>query len=154
MDSLTFPFFPLGDCHLVNVAEPCSFYLSELGRKKFFHPWNVHVGGMFLEVKNPKNLNRKVVLDPNTIFKNHHFDIIFHTFGASGHFPLSAVFKVRNITTNWWLLKIVIGCKTTFGIRFFGIFTSKNMPPYGKSHGCNFFFDISKSLSNKPSLPR
>ena len=49
---------------------------------------------MFLEVKNFENLNRKVVFHPNTIFKNHHFDIIFHTFGALGHFPLSAVFKV------------------------------------------------------------
>ena len=49
---------------------------------KFLHPSIVHVGGMFLEVKNFKNLNPKVVLDPNTILKIHHFVVIFHTFGA------------------------------------------------------------------------
>ena len=37
---------------------------------KFLHPWNVHVGGMFLEVKNFKNLNPKVVLHPNFFFSN------------------------------------------------------------------------------------
>ena len=42
----------------------------------------------------------------------------------------------------------------TLGVRFFGFFTSKNMPPYGACGGCKNFFDISKSLSNKPSLPR
>ena len=47
-------------------------------------------------------------------------------------------------TTKWWFLKILIGWKMTFGIRFFGFFTSKNMPPYGTCHGCKFFL-ISQS---------
>ena len=43
---------------------------------KFFHPANVHVGGMFLEVKNPKNRTPKVVFHPTPIFKSHHFVVI------------------------------------------------------------------------------
>ena len=48
------------------------------------------------------------------------------------------------ITTKWWLLKIVFGCKMTLEVRFFEFFTSRNIPPYGASHGCKFFL-ISQS---------
>ena len=44
--------------------------------KKNLHPAHVPYGGMFLEVKNPKNRTPKVILHPNTIFKNHHFVVI------------------------------------------------------------------------------
>ena len=41
--------------------------------KKNLHPAHVPYGGMFLEVKNPKNRTPKVVFHPNTIFKSHYF---------------------------------------------------------------------------------
>ena len=44
--------------------------------KKILHPWDVPYGGMFLEVKNPKNRTPKVILHPNTIFKSHQFVVI------------------------------------------------------------------------------
>ena len=44
----------------------------EISKKKL-HPWDVPYGGMFLEVKNPKNRTPKVIFHPNTIFKSHHF---------------------------------------------------------------------------------
>ena len=59
---------------------------------------------MFLEVKNFENLNRKVVFHPNTIFKNHHFDIIFHTFGALGHL-LSLFFVIDLFSTVIYILQ-------------------------------------------------
>ena len=44
--------------------------------KNKFHPAHAPYGGMFLEVKNPKNRTPKVILHPNTIFKSHHFVVI------------------------------------------------------------------------------
>ena len=44
--------------------------------KKNLHPAHVPYGGMFLEVKNSKNRTTKVILHPNTIFKNHHFVVM------------------------------------------------------------------------------
>ena len=51
---------------------------------------------------------------------------------------------IRIITTKWWLLKIEFGWKTTLGVRFFGFFTSKNIPPYGTCARCKFFFHTSR----------
>ena len=47
--------------------------------KKILHPPHVPYGGMFLEVKNPKNRTSKVVFHPNRIFKSHHFVVMFLT---------------------------------------------------------------------------
>ena len=44
--------------------------------KKKFHPSHAPYGGMFLEVKNPKNRTPKVVCHPNRIFKSHQFVVI------------------------------------------------------------------------------
>ena len=44
--------------------------------KKFLHPPIFHTGGMFLEVKNFKNPNPKVVFHPNFFFKSHQFLVI------------------------------------------------------------------------------
>ena len=44
--------------------------------EKFLHPAHVPYGGSFLEVKNPKNLNPKVVFHPNIFFKSHQFLVI------------------------------------------------------------------------------
>ena len=56
---------------------------------------------------------------------------------------------VRELCTQWFwsttLFKIEFGSKTSLEVKFFGFFTSKNMPPYGTCGGCKFFFDISKS---------
>ena len=41
--------------------------------KKNFHPSIQHNGGRKMGVKNPKIFTPKVVLDPNSIFKNHYF---------------------------------------------------------------------------------
>ena len=115
---------------------------------KFFHPPIVHVGGMFLEVKIFKNPNPKVVSHPNFFFKSHQFLVISLTEVSRGPIVCreECIYKcIRIITTKWWLLKIDPRCKTTFGVRFFGFFTPKNMPPYGACGGCKFFFDISKS---------
>ena len=44
--------------------------------KKILPPPHVPYGGMFLEVKNPKNRTSKVVFHPNTILKSHQFVVI------------------------------------------------------------------------------
>ena len=53
--------------------------------KKNFHPSIQHNGGRKMGVKNPKIFTPKVVLDPNSIFKIHHFVVIslFQVFGTS-----------------------------------------------------------------------
>ena len=117
--------------------------------KKILHPAHVPYGGMFLEVKNLKNPNPKVVFDPNFFFKSHQFLVlqcICHTLQWLSYTAMAAVSSTDlTITTKWWFLKILFGWKTSFGIRFLEFFTSKNMPPYGTSHGCKIFLDISKS---------
>ena len=45
--------------------------------KKILHPWDAPYGGMFLEVKIPKNRTPKVVFHPSRIFKSHHFVVMF-----------------------------------------------------------------------------
>ena len=106
---------------------------------------------MFLEVKIFKNRNPKVDFHPNFFFGNHQFVVlqcICHTLQWLSYTAMAAVSSTDlTITTKWWFLKIVFGCKMTLGVRFFGFFTSKNMPPYGTCGGCKIFFDISKSLS-------
>ena len=52
--------------------------------KKNLHPAHVPYGGMFLEVKNPKNRTPKVILHPNSIFKSHHFVVIVRSVEETG----------------------------------------------------------------------
>ena len=54
--------------------------------KKKFHPSIQHNGGRKMGVKNPKNINPKVVLDPNTILKNHYFvtEVTWTYLGSEG----------------------------------------------------------------------
>ena len=115
-------------------------------QEKFLHPAYVPYGGMFLEMKIFKNPNRKVVFHPNFFFRNHHFLVISLTEVSRGPIVCreECIYKcIRICTTKWWLLKIVFGWKMTLGVRFFGFFTSKNMPPYGTCAGCKKNFDTS-----------
>ena len=70
------PHFPIG-CHRAPHHE---IIFLEI----FLHPCNEHNEGMFLEVKNFKNPNPKVILDPNAIFKNHHFVVMFRWVEETG----------------------------------------------------------------------
>ena len=70
------PHFPIG-CHR-------ALHHEIIFLKIFLHPCNEHNEGMFLEVKNFKNPNPKVILDPNTIFKNHHFVVMFRWVEETG----------------------------------------------------------------------
>ena len=116
------------------------------GILKFFHPPIVHVGGMFSEVKNFKNPNPKGVFHPKFFFKSHQFLVISLTEVSRGPIVCreECIYKCISIcTTNWWLLKILFGRKTTFGVWFFGFFTSKNMPSLCSLHACK---KISKKI--------
>ena len=111
--------------------------------KKNLHPPHAPYGGMFLEVKNPKNRTPKVVFHPNRIFKSHHFvvQILIHLYIHSSRQTIGPRdTSVRDITKNWWLLKKKFGWKTTFGLGFLKFFTSKNMPRTWTYAGCKNFF--------------
>ena len=64
----------LGDGHPTDITS------STLRYEIFFHPSAKNEGGSFLEVTDPKNFTPKVVIDPDSILKNHHFEVIslFH----------------------------------------------------------------------------
>ena len=118
--------------------------------KKNLHPSHAPYGGMFLEVKNPKNPNPKVVLHPNTIFKSHHFVVQFliHLYIHSSRQTIGPRdTSIRDITKKWWFLKENFGWKSPFGFRFLKIFTSKNMPPTWTFHGCKNFFTLNHIVS-------
>ena len=107
--------------------------------KKNLHPWDVPYGGMFLEVKNPKNRTPKVILHPNTIFKSHQFVVMFliHLYIHSSRQTIGPRdTSVRDITKNWWILKKNFGWKTTFRFRFFGFFTFRIIYSIWTYAGC------------------
>ena len=131
----------------VDWGDWVSWYLGSEGlferdfeiSKKNLHPWHVPYGGMFLEVKNPKNRIPKVIFHPNRIFKNHQFVVMFLTLKTADKGKCPNAPNVWKIMSKWWFLKILFGSKTNLGFRFLKIFTSKNMPPYGTCAGCKNF---------------
>ena len=70
--------------------------------KKKFHPWDAPYGGMFLEVKNPKNRIPKVIFHPIRIFKNHQFVVMFLTLKTAdkGKCP-----NAPNVSSRLWNIK-------------------------------------------------
>ena len=89
-----------------------------LGILKFFHLSTHHVGGSFLEVKNFKNPNRKVVFHPNIFFKIHQFLVISLICGVSWsvHWPQGVY--MRLITKKMNFSKSILGGKPLLGHDF------------------------------------
>ena len=111
----------------------------EISKKNFTRQFSI-MGGEKWEWKIKNNFTPKVVLDPNSILKSHHFvifimEIEYFVLLLQGHTNCPALASEHYLTTlltfiwKCWILKFAQGSKTTFGLTFLKIFTSKNMPP-------------------------
>ena len=103
---------------------------------KFFHLSTHHVEESWLEVKNFKNLNRKVVFHPNIFFKIQLFLVITLIDGVEGSVCLPQGVYMKNIIEKSELFNLDFGCKTPLGSWFFEFFDSKKTPSLWAFHCC------------------
>ena len=101
--------------------------------KKNLHPWDAPYGGMFLEVKNPKNPNPKVVFHPNRIFKNHHFVEMFHLPRLLEPDTLALQNVLFEFLDDFW--KKFLSVKPVSGLDFWNFSLPKTCPQHGEMAG-------------------